>query len=95
MKTSILLPFTAVMCVGAAEWGRPKWTIGQTVYTSSGPVNGHPSLNQSQVSEYLGIPFAHPPIGDLRFAAPVKFTGIFPLDGTSFVSFVTQLADIS
>ena len=43
----------------------------QYVNTTSGLVVGHAIevLNQS-VNEFLGIPFAEPPIGDLRFAKP-------------------------
>lgn len=62
-----------------------NWTIGQTVQTSSGPVSGHSASNDSKVSEYLGIPFGQAPIGDLRFAAPVRFNGTAPLDGSDFV----------
>lgn len=64
-----------------------NWTVGQTVQTSSGPVNGHAASNDSQVSEYLGIPFGQAPIGDLRFAAPVKYTGNTTHNGTDYVSF--------
>ena len=41
------------------------------VNTSSGLVRGQTIqvLNQS-IDEFLGIPFAEPPIGDLRFAKP-------------------------
>jgi cholinesterase len=49
------------------------WKIGQIVETASGSVEGHPSTLHPEVSEYLGIPYAKPPIGDLRFAAPRKF----------------------
>ena len=44
---------------------------GVDVKTSSGLVRGHTIrvLNQS-IDEFLGIPFAEPPIGDLRFAKP-------------------------
>ena len=42
----------------------------RTVETSSGYIVGHPARNRSQVVEYLGIPYAKPPIGQLRFAAP-------------------------
>jgi carboxylesterase type B len=41
-----------------------------TVPTSNGPVTGHIAPNTSCVLEYLGIPYAKPPVGDLRFAAP-------------------------
>ncbi|KAI1005840.1 hypothetical protein K3495_g2380 [Podosphaera aphanis] len=61
-----------------------SWTIGQTVQTSSGPVTGQDGGSESSVSEYLGIPFAEPPVGDLRFAAPKKFSGTAPLNATKF-----------
>jgi cholinesterase len=47
--------------------------IGQKVQTTSGTVLGHASTWQPQVSEYLGIPYAIPPLGPLRFAAPKPF----------------------
>ena len=63
-----------------------NWTVGQTVQTSSGPVNGHAASNDSEVSEYLGIPFALPPVGDLRFAPPRNYSGTSTINGTNFVS---------
>ncbi|KEQ80927.1 carboxylesterase [Aureobasidium pullulans EXF-150] len=50
-----------------------KQLVGATVNTTSGLIVGHASYNRSQVSEYLGIPYAQPPLGSLRFAAPKKF----------------------
>jgi hypothetical protein len=90
MRTSLWLSITAVASICAAELNARQgtasnWTVGQTVQTSSGPVSGHAATNQTGVSEYLGIPFAQPPIGDLRFEAPVKYTGNSPLNGTRFV----------
>lgn len=41
-----------------------------TVATSNGLVTGHIAPETSCVREYLGIPYAKPPIGELRFAAP-------------------------
>jgi hypothetical protein len=91
MKSSLILTLGAAAST-LASWFRvleerqTNWTVGQTVQTNSGPVSGHPATNDSQVSEYLGIPYGQPPIGDLRFAAPVNFTGTAPLNGTRFVS---------
>ncbi|KAF7907465.1 uncharacterized protein EAF01_005051 [Botrytis porri] len=87
MKLSVLSIFAIVVFANASaplESRQSNWTVGQTVQTSSGPVNGHPSLNSSQVSEYLGIPFAKPPVGDLRFAAPVAYNGNTTINGTNF-----------
>ncbi|XP_054166220.1 cholinesterase 1-like [Oppia nitens] len=43
---------------------------GLLVATTSGIVKGHP-IPDIGVNEYLGIPYAEPPIGKLRFARPV------------------------
>ncbi|PKY00042.1 alpha/beta-hydrolase [Aspergillus campestris IBT 28561] len=47
------------------------FSIGGIIDTTSGPIRGQPSSLRSDVSEYLGIRYAKPPIDDLRFAAPV------------------------
>jgi hypothetical protein len=63
-----------------------EWSIGQTVQTSSGPVNGHGAPVKSDVSEYLGIPYAQPPVGTLRWQPPVNYTETATINGTDFVS---------
>jgi len=65
---------------------RVGFKVGQTVVTSSGAVSGHAAARYAEVSEYLGIPYAKAPVGDLRFAAPVKYTGSSSLNGSVFVS---------
>lgn len=90
MRTSKFLILGAITCALASslEELHPRqsnWTIGQSVHTTSGSVNGHAATNGSQVSEYLGIPFAQPPVGNLRFAAPVAFNGTSTINGTNFV----------
>ena len=51
----------------------PAFEVGQVVQTDSGPISGHAASQATNVSEYLGIPFAEPPVGNLRFAAPVRY----------------------
>lgn len=89
MKVPTLLLFaiaTSAHAFAPLQSRQSNWKIGQTVRTSSGPVNGHAASNESQVSEYLGIPFAKPPVGELRFAVPVAYNGTVTLNGTNFVS---------
>lgn len=43
-----------------------------TVHTSNGPIRGHQAETLTCVLEYLGIPYAKPPVGHLRFAPPLK-----------------------
>ena len=41
------------------------------VKTSSGVVRGHTiQVGEQNVNQFLGIPFAEPPVGSLRFAKP-------------------------
>lgn len=50
-------------------------SFGTTVQTSNGAIVGHVTPKTPRVIEYLGIPYAKAPLGDLRFAAPEKFEG--------------------
>lgn len=62
-----------------------QWTIGQTVQTSSGPVRGHAASHARNVSEYLGVPYALPPVGSLRFQPPLRYRGNTTVSGETFV----------
>jgi cholinesterase len=66
----------------AAEISTAKtaWTVGQRVQAGGAVIHGQASKWQPEVSEYLGVPFAKPPVGDLRFAAPKPIQ----LNGTIF-----------
>lgn len=72
-----------------------NFTVGQIVETSSGAVAGHAATQYSEVSEYLGIPYAQPPVGDLRFAAPVKYAGSSMLNGSVFVGLQTDSSSLT
>lgn len=62
---------------------------GDKVSTSSGSVIGHSNSKRPEVSEYLGIPYAKAPVGQLRFAPPVRFTSDAPFEASAFVSDTT------
>jgi hypothetical protein len=65
------------------------WEVGQTVNTTSGLVTGRPAVlpGDEQVSEYLGIPYAAPPVGDLRWAAPQPFKTGGPVTAIKWVRY--------
>ena len=66
---------------------RCQTPIGAVVNTPNGPIQGAASDLRSEVSAYLGIPFAQPPVGNLRFAPPVAVQAHQgTLNATSFVS---------
>ncbi len=63
-----------------------EWKVGQTVKTTSGSIQGHAASPRKDVSEYLGIPFAKPPVGELRWAAPVAFKSDATYNAANYVS---------
>ncbi|HEX3766511.1 MAG TPA: carboxylesterase family protein, partial [Kofleriaceae bacterium] len=52
-----------------ADAAAPDAAAGQ-IMTDHGPVIGHPAANQTAITAFLGIPFAAPPVGDLRWRPP-------------------------
>jgi hypothetical protein len=69
---------------------RNGWTVGQAVHTSSGTVRGCAAPEANEVSMYLGIPYAYPPIGNLRFEPPQKYKNNNGIDATKFVSRIVR-----
>jgi para-nitrobenzyl esterase len=80
-----LLAVAAVAATVAASRtaaAAPDCTAGTDVQTNSGPVCG---LVVNGVGEWLGIPYAAPPVGDLRWAPPQPPTPwTTPLAATAF-----------
>jgi hypothetical protein len=62
-----------------------NWNIGQAVKTTSGSVKGHAASISPSVSEYLGIRYAQPATGKLRFAAPVAYKSNGQISGAAYV----------
>ncbi|OWP06027.1 hypothetical protein B2J93_1784 [Marssonina coronariae] len=71
-------------CMDETRSMRWQSQVGRTVSTSSGEVRGHCAMNRRSVSEYLGIPYASPPVGKLRWAAPQPFRGSTVINGSFF-----------
>jgi para-nitrobenzyl esterase len=59
------------------------------VFTFSGPVRGF--VSTARVREFLGIPYAAPPVGNLRWRPPVPHEPWFtPLEATQFANHCPQ-----
>jgi para-nitrobenzyl esterase len=59
------------------------------VFTFNGPVRG--SVTSAGVREFLGIPYAAPPVGNLRWRPPVAHAPWFqPLEATAFANHCPQ-----
>jgi hypothetical protein len=71
----------------------PEEHVGASVRTSSGLIKGHAAPRRPGVSEYLGIPYASPPTGDLRFAPPVAFDSEETIEASSYVCISPCLSD--
>lgn len=79
------LPLLSILLLSVAEAAEDsKFTVGRVVRTSSGPVAGHAATPIADVSVYLGIPYAKPPIGNMRFKSPQKYTGTTPIDRSKY-----------
>ena len=87
-----LLSFSVTAITSQEHKKDHGFSIGRGVKTSSGYVIGQSALLEPDVSEYLGIPFAKPPLGDLRFAAPQPLTDSGTINATAFVSILGRKA---
>ncbi|KAK6432377.1 hypothetical protein LTR95_011455 [Oleoguttula sp. CCFEE 5521] len=57
---------------------------GLSIQTSSGLVHGFVNSTAPAVRQFLGVPYAEPPVGSLRFAPPVRKASAGAVDATSW-----------
>ena len=71
-----------------ADRPRQSFQVGGPINSNIGTVQGAASKIRPEVSAYLGIRFAKPPVGELRFAAPVPAdaSNSTIINATDFVS---------
>jgi hypothetical protein len=73
----------SILIVGSASPGQAA-TIARL--PSGLVVEGHMSTWKSSVVEYLGVRYAEPPVGRLRFAPPKPYEGKGRIVASKFVS---------
>ena len=62
-----------VSCAALAAAQQQKYDLD--VVTSNGKITGHLAPGMRNTVEFLGIPYAQPPVGGLRFAEPLPPKG--------------------
>src|SRR6476620_3060481 len=71
--------------------GQVKKANGPTVSTTDGPVRG---FVENGVNKFLGIPYAAPPVGDLRWMPPAPPAHHALLDATEFANTCPQVTEL-
>ena len=80
--------FGALSVTAASGAAAPSCSAGTTVQAGDGPVCG---VTANGVTSYLGVPYAAPPVGNLRWQPPqphAPWTGVLP--ATAYASECTQ-----
>lgn len=81
-RSSSWAPLAILLAASLAGGANGAAATDCVVTTPNGRIIGHRSSIQPEVCEFLGIPYAAAPVGELRFAAPEaqNLTGDFTAD---------------
>ena len=71
--------------------GQQNKATGPTISTTDGPVQG---FVENGVNKFLGIPYAAPPVGDLRWMPPQPSAHHSKLDATEFANTCPQVTEL-
>ncbi|KAE8374525.1 carboxylesterase [Aspergillus bertholletiae] len=70
-----MMIFTLILLLGLYNPAIAHFVDGPVVQTSNGGIIGHILDEFPDIIEYLGIPYAAPPVGELRFEPPQAYRG--------------------
>ncbi len=90
-KTLLLCSVLAGFASAPALAGGDHDNDGPTANTQDGPVRG---LNENGVYKFLGIPYAAPPVGKLRWQPPQSPSRHGLLDATQFANTCPQVTEL-
>ena len=86
-----VLSAPALAAKGGIPGPNPKGPTGPTISTTDGPVQG---FVKNGVNTYLGIPYAAPPVGALRWMPPAPAAHHALLDATEFANTCPQVTEL-
>jgi len=82
LSSSLVVLLASLGTVSSSEPSND--TAGLIVQTTSGEVHGFINQTAPLVRQFLGVPYAEPPLGALRFAPPQTKTKGRPISATAF-----------
>jgi hypothetical protein len=70
MRSRVLCSLALEAFVSCTALAPAQQKYDLDVLTSNGKITGHVAPGMHNTAEFLGIPYAQPPVGELRFAEP-------------------------